>query len=68
MTSYPTDRIIHDEPRLTLPFKVDKPEQVEALHTFRAAFGGATDLEALDENTFVLHIRPGVCACGGGAA
>lgn len=69
MTSYPTDTLmIPDEPRLTLLFRVDEPEQVEILHTFRGAFGAATDMKALDENIFVLHIRPGVCPCGEGAA
>lgn len=69
MTVYPTDTpMIPDEPRLTLLFRVDEPEQVEAPLTFRGAFGAATDMEALDENTFVLHIRPGVCPCGEGAA
>jgi hypothetical protein len=69
MTFYPPDNsMIPDEPQLTLLFRVDEPEQAEALHTFRASFGAATDIEALDENTFVLHIRPGVCACGGGGA
>ena len=59
--------IAHDNPdrtSLTLVFRVDQPEEAEALHTFRAAFAGATDLEALDERTFVLHIRPGICGCG----
>jgi hypothetical protein len=53
---------------IVLLFRVDVAEEAEALHTFRAAFGAATDLEALDERTYVLHIRPGVCACGEAAA
>lgn len=69
MTFYPTDTpMIPEEPRLTLLFRVDEPEQVEALHSFRASFAGATDVEALDESTFALHIKPGICSCGGGAA
>jgi hypothetical protein len=53
---------------LILVFRTDRPEQAEALHVFRAAFGAATELEALDEHTFVLHIYPGVCGCGEAAA
>jgi hypothetical protein len=53
---------------LVLIFRVDEPEQAEALHTFRAAFGAATDLEAVTETVFALHIRPGVCSCGKEAA
>lgn len=53
---------------LVLVFRTDEPEQAEALHNFRAAFGAATEIEALDENTYALHIRPGVCACGEAAA
>jgi hypothetical protein len=54
-----------DNTRLVLLFDVRDPEQLEALHYWRAAFAAATDLEAVDENIFVLHIRPGVCPCGG---
>ncbi len=53
---------------LVLVFRIDEPEQAEALHSFRAAFGAATDLEALDEKTYILHVYPGVCACGDAAA
>lgn len=49
---------------LVLVFRTDEPEQAEALHTFRGAFGAATELEALDENTYILHVYPGVCGCG----
>jgi len=45
-------------------FRVDDPEQAQALHGYRAAFGGATDIEALDEKTYILHIYPGICGCG----
>jgi hypothetical protein len=50
---------------LLLLFRIDKPEQAEAMHAFRAAFGAATDIEAITEDLFALHITPGVCACGG---
>ncbi len=63
--------IINHKPEhegLVLVFRVDEPEQAEALHSFRAAFGGATEIEALDERTFVLVIRPGICGCGEVAA
>ncbi len=53
---------------LALVFRVDDPEQAAALHRYRSAFGGASDIEALDERTYVLHIRPGVCWCGEVAA
>jgi hypothetical protein len=52
---------------LVLVFRVDQPEQAAALHGYRSAFGAATDLEALDERTYVLHLYPGVCACGDAA-
>ena len=52
---------------LTLLFRVDEPEQAEALHSFRAAFGKQTDVEAVNERLFVLHIWPGRpgCQCDG---
>ena len=60
--------MITDSPQkrtgLVLVFRTDEPEQAEALHTFRAAFGAATELEALDEKTYILHVYPGVCSCG----
>jgi hypothetical protein len=52
---------------LVLLFRVDQPEQAAALHGYRAAFGAATHIEALDENTYILHIFPGVCSCGDAA-
>lgn len=52
---------------LVLLFRVDVVEQAEALHNYRAAFAGAADIEALDETTYALHIRPGVCSCGDAA-
>lgn len=51
---------------LTILFRLDIPEQAEALHGFRAAFAAESDLEPVDENLFALHVKPGVCACGGG--
>jgi hypothetical protein len=47
-----------------LVFRTDEPEQAEALHKFRAAFGAATEIEAVTETVFALHIYPGVCGCG----
>jgi hypothetical protein len=57
----------HDERCLTLLFDTDEPEQVATLHSFRAAFGAATDIEAVNESVYALHIRPGHpgCMCGG---
>ena len=53
---------------LVLVFRVDVAEEAEALHTFRAAFGAATEIEAVTQDLFALHIRPGVCSCGKEAA
>jgi len=53
---------------LALVFRVDEPEQAAALHTFRAAFGAAAEIEALDERTYVLHVYPGICGCEEAAA
>jgi hypothetical protein len=52
---------------LTLLFRLDDPDQVEALHTFRAAFGAATEIEAVNENGCVLYIWPAHpgCPCDG---
>jgi hypothetical protein len=51
-----------DRPCLSLLFRLDKPNEYEALHHWRTAFGPATDTEAVDENVFALHIWPG-CWC-----
>jgi hypothetical protein len=51
--------------RLLLLFRIDEPEQAEALYAFRAAFGAATDIEAVTEDLFALHITPGVRAFAG---
>lgn len=48
---------------LTLLFRVDRDEEAEALHRWRAAFGPMTDIEALSPSLFALHIYPGVCSC-----
>jgi hypothetical protein len=53
----------HDGAPLTLLFCVDKPEQVEALNRFRAAFGKQTDIEAVNERVYALHIWPGHPGC-----
>ncbi len=52
---------------IVLLFRIDDPKQAEALHGYRAAFGAATEIEALDERTYVLHVYPGVCSCGDAA-
>jgi hypothetical protein len=57
-----------DRAEIVLLFRVDVAEEAEALHAFRAAFGAATDLEAVTQDLFALYIRPGVCACGEAAA
>lgn len=53
-----------DRDEIVLIFRVDDPEQAEALHGYRSAFAGASDIEALDEKTYALLIRPGICGCG----
>lgn len=57
----------YDERCLTLLFRVDEQEQVEALRGFRAAFGKQTDIEAVNETLYALHIWPGHpgCPCDG---
>jgi hypothetical protein len=57
----------HAEHCLTLLFCVGEPEQAEALHNFRAAFGNQSDIEAVNENLYALHICPGHpgCPCDG---
>jgi hypothetical protein len=49
---------------IVLLFRTDVAEEAEALHSFRAAFGAATEIEAVTETVFALYIRPGICACG----
>jgi len=49
----------HFEAPLTLLFDVRNHEEVEALHYWRGAFGPATEIEAVNEDVFALHIRPG---------
>lgn len=63
----PSDRS-HERTEIVLLFRTDVAEEAEALHTFRAAFGAATDLEAVTETVFALHVRPGICGCGEAAA
>jgi hypothetical protein len=57
----------HAERCLTLLFNVEEREQVEALHSFRAAFGKQTDIEPVNETIYALHIWPGHpgCPCDG---
>ena len=59
----------HSGGPITLLFRVDEAEQAEALHNFRAAFGKQTDIEAVNECVFALHIWPGHpgCPCDSGA-
>jgi hypothetical protein len=65
VTSYPIDsRSEHSG--LMLLFRIDVPEQAEAVQGFRAAFAAQADIEPIDEDHFVLHVYPGICACGGG--
>lgn len=52
---------------IVLLFRVDVAEEAEALHSFRAAFGAATEIEAVTQDLFALIVRPGVCACGDAA-
>ncbi|MDP8951927.1 MAG: hypothetical protein M3N18_06785 [Actinomycetota bacterium] len=40
-------------------FDTQSPEQAEAIHYWRSAFGPASDIEAVTEDVFVLHIFPG---------
>ena len=53
----------HSEGCLTLLFRLDEPEQAEALRGFRSAFGKQTDIEAVNENLYALHIWPGHPGC-----
>lgn len=45
--------------QLTLLFDKRKPEEVEAMHHWRASFGPVTEIEAVNKDVFALHIRPG---------
>jgi hypothetical protein len=57
-----------EEHEITLLFDVRLSAEAEALHYWRAAFAGASDVEeAVDENLYALRLRPGVCRCGDGA-
>lgn len=50
----------HVEAPLTLLFDVRNHEEVEALHYWRSAFGPASEIEAVNENLFALHLFPGL--------
>lgn len=49
----------HQRACLSIVFDVRHAEQAEALHHWRAVFGPASDIEAISEDLFVLHIFPG---------
>ncbi len=49
----------HQPTHLSIVFDVRHAEQAEALHHWRAAFGPASDIEAVSEDVFALHIWPG---------
>jgi hypothetical protein len=51
--------VYHEDRSLTLLFDTRNPEEVEALHYWRSAFGPVTEIEALNQEMFALHIRPG---------
>jgi hypothetical protein len=53
---------------LVLVFDVRNSEQADALHRWRAVFGAATEIEALDQDTYTLTIFPGLCWHGEEAA
>ena len=53
---------------LVVVFDVRDPEQADALHRWRAVFGAATEIEALDRDTYTLTIFPGLCWHGEEAA
>ncbi len=55
----PSLEVYHEDRSLTLLFDTRNPEEVESLHHWRASFGPVTDLEAVNEFMFALHIRPG---------
>ncbi len=54
MQVYHQDRTV-----LTVVFDRRVPEQREALDYFRGAFAETADLEALNQDVYALHIRPG---------
>jgi hypothetical protein len=44
---------------ISVLFDTSDPEQCEPLHRLRALLQGDSDIEALNEDLFVLHILPG---------
>jgi hypothetical protein len=44
---------------IAILFDVSDPDEAEALHHARAVWQGASDIEALDEDRFILIVRPG---------
>jgi hypothetical protein len=57
------NRFYYEEDGITLLFRVGRKEECEALSAFRAAFGGATDLEAITEDIMAPHIGPSYSGC-----
>jgi len=56
----PPHRIIPDsEECLIVLFDLRDPSAVEGLHRGRSIWQGDSDIEALDEDHFILVIRPG---------
>ncbi|PLS84385.1 MAG: hypothetical protein CYG60_18235 [Actinobacteria bacterium] len=49
----------HQRACLSIVFDVRHAEQAEALHYWRSAFGPASDIEAVTEDVYVLHLYPG---------
>jgi hypothetical protein len=50
---------LNDAECLIMLFDVRQPEAAESLHRQRAAWAEYSDIEALDEDHFVLIVRPG---------
>jgi hypothetical protein len=51
--------VYHEDRSLTLLFDTRNPEEAEALHYWRSAFGPITEIEAVNEDIFALHLKPG---------
>lgn len=51
------DQEYHGGQKLTILFRVADPEQLEAIHHWRAAFQGAAEIEPVHEDqVWALHI------------
>jgi hypothetical protein len=55
----PRPLYLSDPECLIVLFDLREPEAVEQLHRGRAIWQGDSDIEALDEDHFILVIRPG---------